>query len=179
MRRYRIDDERGPIRELQRYLLTLAYLHEEIPKVTIDGFYSETTREAVKVFQQMENIEESGVVDLETWELLYTRYREATVAEESSSAFPHTSDFPLHLGETGIAVIVLQALLTELSYAYPNVLRPAVTGQFGLTTADSVRALQRNYGRYADGVVDLALWARMIRDYEARRTQERSGGHTP
>lgn len=179
MRRYRIDDEREPIKELQRYLLTLAYLHEEIPKVTIDGFYGETTREAVKVFQRMEDVEESGIVDLETWDLLYTRYREATVGEELASAFPHPSDFPLHLGETGIAVIVLQALLTDLSYAYPNVLRPAVTGQFGLTTADAVRALQRNYGRYADGVVDLALWARMIRDYQARRAQEQNGRHTP
>ena len=179
MRRYHIDNETEPVREIQTYLLEVAYADDRIPKVTIDGHYGDTTRDAVKAFQETEGITETGIVDSETWVLLHSRHSAAQTARMEGSAFPFTSDFDLHLGETGIAVIVLQALLAELASVYPNVVRPAITGQFGLTTADAVRSIQRNYGLRADGTVSVGLWNRMVRDYESKRKVEEAGGNTP
>ena len=179
MRRYRIDNDAEPIREVQRYLLEVAHTDERVPKVTIDGHYGDTTRDAVKAFQETEGITETGIVDFETWVLLHNRHSAAQTARTEGSAFPFTSDFDLHLGETGIAVIVLQALLAEFASVYPNVVRPAITGQFGLTTADAVRSIQRNYGLRADGTVSVGLWNRMGRDYESKRKVEEAGGNTP
>ena len=170
MRRYRIDNDVEPIREVQRYLLEVAHTDERVPKVTIDGHYGDTTRSAVRAFQQTEGMEETGVVDFATWGSLFRRHAEIRGAREETSSFPYTDDFDLHLGDTGVAVIVLQALLTEFAVIYPNVVRPAVTGQYGLATADAVRAMQRNYGLWADGIVTVELWNRMLRDYDAKRT---------
>ena len=79
----------------------------------------------------------------------------------------------MRLGDTGTAVIALQSILGEFARIYPAVVRPAVTGQFGLATADAVRALQRSYGRYADGIVTAELWERMLRDYASQKEWER------
>ncbi len=177
MRRYRIDNETEPVREIQTYLLEMAYADDRIPKVTIDGHYGDTTRDAVKAFQRTEGMDETGIVDFETWVLLHSRHSTAQTARTETSAFPFTSDFDLHLGETGLAVIVLQALLAEFASIYPNVVRPAITGQFGLTTADAVRSVQRNYGLRADGTVSVGLWNRMTRDYESKRKVEEAGGN--
>ena len=178
MRRYRIDNETEPVREIQTYLLEVAHTDDRIPKVTIDGHYGDTTRDAVKTFQTIEGIDETGIVDFETWVLLHRRHSEAQTARKEASAFPFASDFDLHLGDTGIAVIVLQALLAEFASIYPNVVRPAITGQFGLTTADAVRSIQRNYGLRADGTVSVGLWNRMTRDYQSKRKAEEASRTT-
>lgn len=170
MRRYRIDNETDPVREIQRYLLEVAHNDERVPKVTIDGHYGDTTRSAVRAFQSTEGMEETGVVDRATWDSLYQRHTDIWDTRQEVSSFPHTDDFDLHLGDTGVAVIVLQALLTEFAGIYPNVVRPAVTGQYGLATADAVRSVQRNYGLRADGIVTVELWNRMLRDYDSKRT---------
>lgn len=175
MRRYRIDNETEPVREIQTYLLEVAHHDERIPKVTIDGQYGDTTRNAVRAFQSAEGMEETGIVDMATWGALYRRHADIRRSRTESSSFPFTADFDLHLGDTGIAVIVLQAMLTEFAGIYPNVVRPAITGQFGLATADAVRAIQRNYGVWADGIVSVGLWNRMVRDYDAKRTLEAAG----
>ena len=189
MRRYHIDNETEPVREIQTYLLEVAYADDRIPKVTIDGHYGDTTRDAVKAFQETEGITETGIVDSRSVRfvpavviqncIVVRRHSAAQTARTEGSAFPFTSDFDLHLGETGIAVIVLQALLAELASVYPNVVRPAITGQFGLTTADAVRSIQRNYGLRADGTVSVGLWNRMVRDYESKRKVEEASGNTP
>lgn len=174
MTRYRIDDEKAPVREIQRFLLELAYANPEIPKVTMDGIYGDLTRDAVKAFQKNEELPETGIVDYPTWQRLYARRQEARNIRTAETAFPHTSEFDLRLGDTGSAVIALQAILGEFARIYPAVIRPAVTGQFGLATADAVRALQRNYGRYADGIVTAELWNRMLRDYASKKEWERT-----
>ena len=71
MRRYHIDNETEPVREIQTYLLEVAHTDDRIPKVTIDGHYGDTTRDAVKAFQNIEGISKTGIVDFETWVLLH------------------------------------------------------------------------------------------------------------
>lgn len=176
MRRYRIDNDAEPVREIQRYLLEVAHVDDRIPKVTIDGHYGDTTRNAVKAFQNTEGMEETGIVDFLTWGSLYQRHTDIRGSREEVSDFPHSDDFDLHLGDTGVAVVVLQALLTEFAAIYPNVVRPAITGQYGLATADAVRVMQRNYGLWADGIVSVTLWNRMLRDYDAKRTLSSASG---
>ena len=180
MRRFRIDEEREPVKEVQTYLLELAYADPRIPKVVINGHYGENTRNAVRAFQGIEEIEETGIVDFTTWEILFQRYAEQNKARTEETPLPHVSEFNLRLGDTGYAVIILQSLLTEFSRIYPAVTRPAVTGQFGLATADAVRALERTYGRYADGIVTADLWNHMLRDYLAKNaTIPQREGRTP
>ena len=74
MRIYRIDRGEEPIAEVQRYLRALSYLYSEIPHVGIDGIYGEETRAAVRAFQVLFSLSQTGVVDDETFSALYRQH---------------------------------------------------------------------------------------------------------
>ncbi len=161
-RRYSIENDEEAIREIQHYLLSVTP-NEENNGITRHGNYDTATADAVRAFQTREGLHADGIVDLPTWNLLYQRHSESDTSREIP-CIPEKDLFDIQLGDTGYHIIILQTLLGKFSSVYPNVMRPAVTGQFGLTTADAVRALQRNYGVYADGIVTIPLWNRMLRD---------------
>ena len=52
---------------IQEQLNRIARNYPLIPKVAVDGVYGSTTQEAVKVFQQIFNLPQTGVVDYATW----------------------------------------------------------------------------------------------------------------
>ena len=76
MRTYRIDREEEAIAEVQRYLRALSYTERDIPHVGIDGIYGDETRAAVRAFQILLSLEETGITDLETFNALYRRASE-------------------------------------------------------------------------------------------------------
>lgn len=55
------------VKSIQEYLNRIAQNYPLIPKVSQDGVYGENTQEAVKVFQGVFNLPETGVVDYATW----------------------------------------------------------------------------------------------------------------
>ena len=164
---YRIDIPRQVVAEIQRYLLRVAYSNDRIPKITVSGDYSPATRAAVSAFQEVSALPVTGEVDFATWQSLYSAFLLAR-AKEEKSVFLEEEWFDMRLGDTGHGVVVLQSRLGEFSRIYPTVISPSVTGQYGLATAEAVRAIQRSYGEYADGIVTLPLWNRMDRDYRSR-----------
>ena len=42
-------------------------LYSNIPRITADGIYGEKTKEAVRAFQRIFNLPQSGVTDFATW----------------------------------------------------------------------------------------------------------------
>ena len=167
---YRIDNPKEVIRQIQRYLLAVAYSDTQIPKVTLSGEYTPTTREAVRAFQKSKGLDVTGTVNYATWTALYDAF---LVTQREEAVFLEDEWFDMHLGDTGSGVVVLQSRLGDLSRVYPAITRPAITGQFGLATAEAVRAVQRSYGDYADGIVTRALWNQMDRDVQAREVYHR------
>ena len=55
------------VRQLQEQLNTIANTYTNIPKVAVDGIYGEATQEAVRQFQKIFNLPQTGVVDYPTW----------------------------------------------------------------------------------------------------------------
>lgn len=169
--KYPINDPREVIRQVQTYLLEILYDRNVLPTIVIDGFYTPETREAVRQFQLDEGLAETGIVDYETWNALYREYLLILLRQDKKELVDDGA-FDMRIGNVGHPIILLQSTLGELSLFYPVINRPAITGQFGYTTQEAVRALQRSYGLYETGEVDKALWARMTRDYEAKMSME-------
>ncbi len=71
---YRIDREEEAIAEVQSYLRALSYRHAEIAHVGVDGIYGAQTREAVRAFQLLYARQATGIVDYETFLLLYREH---------------------------------------------------------------------------------------------------------
>ena len=52
---------------MQEQINVIAGAYPLIPKITADGIYGERTANAVKVFQRVFNLPQTGVVDYPTW----------------------------------------------------------------------------------------------------------------
>lgn len=58
----------GPkVEQVQEHLNRIARNYPAIPMITVDGVYGPATAEAVKAFQKIFNLPQSGVVDFPTW----------------------------------------------------------------------------------------------------------------
>lgn len=55
------------VRQLQNHLNVISRGYPLIPKVTADGIFGENTANAVRVFQKVFNLPQTGVVDYPTW----------------------------------------------------------------------------------------------------------------
>ncbi len=153
---YRIDRPEEAIREIQRYLLEIAYAPggDYLPRVTVDGIYGDRTREAVTRFRRRYGLGEGDRVDPETFALLYAQYRRYFSDRTRHLALRDPTAYPLSLGDRGHAVIVLQSTLNELSEFYPDLGRHAITGLYRQQTAAAVRQMQRHLNLPVTGVTD-------------------------
>ena len=55
------------VQQLQEQLATIAAVYTAIPRVAADGIYGERTQEAVKAFQKIFDLPQTGIVDFATW----------------------------------------------------------------------------------------------------------------
>lgn len=55
------------VRQMQEQLNRIATAYPQIPKIAVDGVYGSGTAEAVRTFQRIFNLPQTGVVDYPTW----------------------------------------------------------------------------------------------------------------
>lgn len=55
------------VAQIQEQLDTIAQVYTAIPRLNADGIYGEVTKEAVKAFQKIFDLPQSGIVDFATW----------------------------------------------------------------------------------------------------------------
>ena len=55
------------VRQLQQQLNRIAHNYPAISKVTVDGIYGQGTADAVRVFQKVFGLPQSGITDFPTW----------------------------------------------------------------------------------------------------------------
>lgn len=127
--------------EIQTYLRELYKAGYDLPLITPDGIYGELTSDAVRDFQRIEGLEESGSVDFNTWErLVFTseKYRFANAAPEKISPYDTLLyNGELSLGDENDLVYIIQIMLRALHvYDYENV---KINGKFDSATSDALR----------------------------------------
>ena len=127
------------VRELQRLLANRGY-----NVGNIDGIFGNRTRNAVMGFQRAQNLNVTGVVDIETWRALGRDCRR-----------PDAEYCPiLRPGSRGSGIRFLQSLLARANY-YPG----PIDGIYGSATERAVRAFQRDNNITPTGIVDESTWA--------------------
>ena len=115
------DDRGDAVLRLQRRLIRLGCMAG-----AADGIYGDDTARAVRIFQHYNALEETGVADLETQNLLFS---------EDAKAPDHPL---LTVGSSGEEVENLQLRLRVLGF-----MNGSVDGDFGNSTANGVRNLQQ------------------------------------
>ncbi len=154
-------DEGIYVREFQYFLNVLGENLEVIPEIAIDGSFGFETETAVRAFQSAYGLPVTGVVDEETWVVLYNAYRGILLSSPEYYGETPVVLFPGYLlvfGMQGDEISLLQEYLRKLSEVYPEIPTVSVTGIFGSATRDAVIGAQNLFGLNPTGIVDALTW---------------------
>ncbi len=160
------------VRTIQVQLNRISKNYPAIPKISaVDGAFGVQTEEAVKEFQKIFNLPQTGVVNRATWykiAYIYTSVKKlAELNSEGLSLEEVEKQFVEDLvpGMQNIQVSNLQYFLAVIAAYYEAVLPVEITGFYGEETENSVKSFQKVYGLPQTGVVNRGTWQDIYRAY--------------
>lgn len=158
------------IRTIQVELNRISNNYPAIPKIVpANGIYGESTAEAVRVFQEVFGLAQTGVVNKATWYQIKFIFAAVKGLAELTSEGLRPSEveqtFPENLsrGDYGQPVRSLQYYLNVISFFNPEIPEVTANGVFDEATENQLLAFERFYGLNPDGIVDFRTWE-LIRD---------------
>lgn len=160
------------VKTIQVQLNRIAKNYPAIPISPTDGYFNETTEEAVKTFQKIFNLSQDGVVGKATWykiSQIYVGIKNLAELDSEGEKLPIESTPPsyiLKLGSKGDAVKILQYFLNCIALFYNNIPPIKIDGVFGDTTKNAVEAFQKGFGLGVDGIVGKNTWRKLYEIYK-------------
>lgn len=160
------------VQTLQIQLNRISRNYPAIPKIpAADGYFTIATEEAVRAFQRIFNLAETGTVGKSTWyRIAYIFTSVKRLAELDSEGIAQgeislefTDD--LRPGMQGNQVRSLQYFLAVVGAYYESVQRVEITQFYDAQTENSVKSFQRVFGLPQTGIVDRATWEDLYRAY--------------
>lgn len=157
---------------IQRRLNRISRNYPGIPKIyPQDGFFDNSTAEAVRTFQEVFGLTVDGIVGRDTWYRIQWIYnavkRLQSVNSEGIALSEITTEYPgeLSLGARSEGVANLQYYLDYVATFVPSVLPVNIDGVYGEETRASVVSFEETYGLPVDGAVDRGDFARLQNVY--------------
>ena len=161
------------VRLIKIQLNRISKNYPAIPVITNKNqIFDIETETAVKEFQNIFNLEETGIVDKSTWykiKYLYNAvknisdlYSEGITLDEAQLLFSKT----LQKGESGTGVQTLNYLLSVIAYFDSDIPFLEVTNQFNDNTEQMVIAFQNKYNLEPTGIVEANTWKAIVEAYE-------------
>ena len=165
--------ESESVARLQYRLNRIAIDYPAIPFIEkADGVYDAQTVNAVKEFQRIFGLPETGRTDEETWyRVIYIYTAVKKLAETESENFTVVNEgFPgreLDIGMRGLDVLRMEIYLRQISAYFGADTIPPVTvnGVYDEDTRRAVSAFQRFYGIDVSGKVDEPTWNAVVSVY--------------
>ncbi|MDE6020515.1 MAG: peptidoglycan-binding protein [Ruminococcus sp.] len=159
-------------RTIQVQLNRISRNYPAIPKIAdVSGIYDYATEDAVRKFQEIFNLEPTGIVNDATWNkitYIFTSVKklselnsEGLREDETSKQFPDT----LRIGMQGDNIRKLQYFLAVIGAYYEAVLPVDITGYFGQETEASVKSFQQVFGLPQTGIVERATASDLYKAY--------------
>lgn len=157
---------------IQTQLNRISNNYPAIPKIPASGAaFDIATENAVRKFQEIFNLQQTGIVDKATWYKINYIFdsvkRLAQLNSEGLTLEEVTGPFPTELapGDEGAAVRNLQYYLSVVGAYYNSVLPIEITGVYDQQTENSVRSFQQVFGLPQTGVMDRTTWNDLYNAY--------------
>ena len=133
----------------------------ELPPLSVDLIFGPQTEEAVRTFQSLYGLPETGEVDRATWNALLGAY------ETLLRSLPNENNlYPgiiLTEGMEGENVLRLQRVLNRAAANNPSLPSVAEDGVFGPATRRAVEAVQQEAGLTPTGIAGPLTWNAILR----------------
>lgn len=160
------------VRTIQVELNRIGNNYPAIPKISpANGIYGESTVEAVKVFQGIFGLPQTGIVNKATWyqikyifvavKGLSELHGEGLTREEIENLYRTE----LKRGNYGQEVRYLAYYLNTIAYFNPEIPTVNSGGVFNEAMENQVKAFERFYGLNPDGIVDFRTWQLISKIY--------------
>lgn len=167
-----IGDRGNNVQIIQTQLNRIAQNYPAIPKIPdVDGTFGVETEEAVRKFQEVFSMPQTGAVDKATWYKIKQYYNGvkglAELASEGITLEEATVPYATQLseGNSGIDVRTLQYYLSIIAYFNSDLQPVPMEGIFDSKTVDAVERFQEFYGLPVTGIVDNDTWNVIDRIY--------------
>lgn len=160
---------------LQYFLSVIGLFNSSFPQVEQNGIFDEATERAVRAIQESNGLAVTGVVNKDTWDVIYDQFRSITFilpALLSTVPIRAYDGVVLSRGSTGERVELLQQYLNAIAEVYADLPSLEVEGIFGSQTESAVRQFQSLFGLTADGVVGEQTWNTLLAVYESTLRRE-------
>lgn len=149
------------VANVQYFINYMSAFYDTVPPLAIDGIYGPSTEDAVRAVQRTFGLPVTGILDLDTWEILYRTYlgfvSTIPLKYVEGNVVPYPG-IPLRLGSSSDAVRLLQEYLNYIATVFTELPTIPVTGYFGNQTEEAVLAFQRRAGIEPTGTVAAATW---------------------
>lgn len=160
------------VKNIQVQLNRISRNYPAIPKIAqTDGIFGADTREAVQKFQEIFDLQPTGIVNEATWykiAYIYTSVKRLAELSSEGLSFEETEKQFANeqkIGSQGFQVREIQYYLAVIGAYYDSVLPVEITGYFGEETEKSVKSFQQVFGLPQTGVVDRQTWNDLYRAY--------------
>ncbi len=160
------------VRTIQVQLNRISRNYPAIPKISaVDGAFGVQTENAVREFQRIFNLPQTGVVNEATWykiAYIYTSVKRlAELNSEGLSLEEVEKQFTENLvpGMQNQQVRNLQYFLAVIGAYYESVTPVEITSYYGPETENSVKSFQRVFGLPETGFVNRSVWLDIYRAY--------------
>ncbi len=171
-------DEGDDVKNLQNMLMGIVHIYPKMPVITLNGIYDSQTRNAVRSFQNMMGISDTGIMDKNTYEklkVIYDKKDQIKAIERidfsnnvSNNNLNTGSDLSYNVlkeGSKGRYVYRLQGYLRRVSLVNQNIPNITLDGIFGSETKKAVMSFQKEYGLEVTGIVDDEMWDKLYNEY--------------
>lgn len=177
---YTVQQIRGTsVENIQRMLVDIATIYQEMPKIVVNGEFDVQTKEAIIKFQEISGISRTGVIDEETYErlkdihmrkdFLKRELEEKSLKEEKNETIKEKEENKIQIGCRGRYVTELQKYLNQMSNYCREIPKLTVDGIFGENTQAAVLEFQRVFGLQQDGSVGDETWDAIYDAYLGKR----------
>lgn len=157
------------VRLMQQYLNAIGQNNPSIETLVVDGIFGPRTEAAVREYQRLFGLPQTGIIDRNTW---YSIVEQFTLQQGGGGTQPPPPPPPLRppypgtllrIGSRGENVRIMQQFLNNIARVYPIVPGNLTEdGIFGPLTQASVIAFQNFFGLNPDGIIGPLTWARIV-----------------
>ena len=166
---FNITNDAYAIMQIQRILRDLELLENEYSSVPISGVYDDETRGAVVAFQSKYDLQPTGIVDYDTWQLLHSVHK-ATEFERRGPRMvrlvPDRGGFAIYPDQIDDIIYVIQYMLSTISIHYDDFGTLAYTGIYDENTQNAIKSFQRKNLLDANGIIDGPTLEALFDEYE-------------
>jgi peptidoglycan hydrolase-like protein with peptidoglycan-binding domain len=159
---------------LQYILNVLSLYYNNIQPISITGIFDEQTRMGLIEFQKIMGLPATGILDSETWNMLYESIRgifnTLPPQEIYLPLFRYPSiEFKKGMGLERPGVSFIQQMLSYISLTIPEIPLVPENGLFDEETEKAVIAFQTKFGLEPTGTVNEETWNELARIYREQR----------